>query len=207
MKYLSFIFLALFATTVSAQRAPENMTTSAVISGSSQTISFRISWNSVVTVDSTMIAVFLSSDTIPVIFRKTTSPDTVTFSLPDDTTTYRFNLYSVRNGLVSQPANTNFYFNAEQYYVLTKLHIRPQNLTLSVGQTTQLCAFLEYNDGSVVIRERDAAVPTCITEYQKFAPEVRKSAGARQRNANTVCLQWRTTGGDIQRESCDTDTP
>jgi hypothetical protein len=62
---------------------------------------------------------------------------------------------------------------------------------------------MEYNDGSIVMRDRDRTIPECLTEYGKFPLAIRKSTGARQRNANTVCLNWQAVGGGtIQNETC-----
>jgi hypothetical protein len=155
-----------------------------------------------------MVAVFLSRDTVPVLYRRTKPIDTVSFSIPDDTTTYRFLLVSIRRGLSSPPANVNFYFNADNYYKLTRLHVKPDSVQITdsipgPGRTRQFCAFLEYNDGSIVMRDKDRTIPDCLTEYGKFPVALRKTVGARQRNANTVCLNWQAVGGGtIQNETC-----
>lgn len=191
MRVLTLLTALLFATVLPAQtNSPEQVTTSAEISEATNTIAFRISWKDAPSVDSTMIAVFLSSDTTPIIFRRGRSPDTVTFTLPDDTTTYRFNLYSVRRGFVSIPANTNFRFNADEYYRLVKLHIWPEEVTIRVGEEIQLCAFFELNDGSILMREQDNNKPTCVERYKEFSQSKKNNRGARQRVVNKMCLEW-----------------
>jgi hypothetical protein len=208
MKWLFLIITLLFGNLVEAQvTSPRNATAAAMLSTTTKTVNFRVSWVDASNVDSTMVAVFLSSDTLPLIFRRSVSPDTISFNIPDDTTTYRFQLISVRRGLVSNPANVNFYFNADSYYKVTRLHVKPDSVvvkdTTVAARTVQFCAFLEYNDGSIVMRDRDRTIPECLTEYEKFPLALRKSTGARLRNANTVCLNWQAVcGGTIQNETC-----
>lgn len=194
-------------TTAQAQPVrPQQVIGSAQLLTTLKQISFRINWVQPQAVDSTMVAVFLSNDTIPILYKRTKNPDTVSFTIPDDTTTYRFLLVNIRRGLSSQPANVNFYFNADNYYKLTKLHVKPDSVkkdTTSTNRTVQFCAFLEYNDGSIVMRDKDRTIPDCLTEYDKFPAALRKTVGARQRNANTVCLNWQAPdGGTIQNETC-----
>ena len=203
-----FSLLFVCATTLNAQtKAPLQPLAIASLSSATKTINFRLSWTQTQVVDSTMVAVFLSRDTLPVLYRKTKPIDTVSFNIPDDTTTYRFLLVSIRRGLSSPPANVNFYFNADNYYKLTRLHVKPDSVkkdTLSTSnRTVQFCAFLEYNDGSIVMRDKDRTIPDCLVEYGKFPVTLRKTVGARQRNANTVCLNWQAVGGGtIQNETC-----
>lgn len=204
-----FSLLLVCATTLNAQtKAPLQPLAIASLSSTTKTINFRLSWTQTQVVDSTMVAVFLSRDTVPVLYRKTKPIDTVSFNIPDDTTTYRFLLVSVRRGLSSPPANVNFYFNADNYYKLTRLHVKPDSVRITdsipgPGRTRQFCAFLEYNDGSIVMRDKDRTISDCLTEYGKFPVALRKTVGARQRNANTVCLNWQAVGGGtIQNETC-----
>lgn len=206
-KWLWIIWLGI-ATSVHAQPVrPQQVIGSSQLLTALRQISFRVNWVQTQQVDSTMIAVFLSNDTIPTVYRRTKSPDTVSFTIPDDTTTYRFLLINVRRGLSSQPATVNFYFNADNYYKLSRLHVKPDSVTVRdttlVARTVQFCAFMEYNDGSIVMRDRDRNIPQCLTEYGKFPVALRKTVGARQRNANTVCLNWQAVGGGtIQNETC-----
>lgn len=208
MRNLLWAALLGIGSTVHAQPTqPQQVVGSAQLLSTLKQISFRINWVQPQEVDSTMIAVFLSADTTPILYKRTKNPDTVSFSIPDDTTTYRFLLVNVRRGLSSQPANVNFYFNADNYYKLTRLHVKPDSVVVSdttlAARTKQFCAFLEYNDGSIVMRDKDKTIPECLTEYQKFPAALRKTVGARQRNANTVCLNWQAPdGGTIQNETC-----
>lgn len=193
MKSLLLFALMLVTTTLSAQtKSPEQVTSSASISETGNTISFRISWKNAPNVDTTMLAVFLGADTLPILFRVGRSPDTVTFVLPDDTTTYRFKLYSIRRGKVSLPADANFRFNADDYFRLVKLHIWPEEVTIRVGEEIQLCAFFELNDGSILMRAQDNNKPTCVERYKDFPPNKKKGQGARQRVVNKICLEWGT---------------
>lgn len=208
MKRLWVVIMLLCNNTLQAQVvSPRNATATAALSTTSKKVNFKVSWNDAPNVDSTMVAVFLSSDSLPLMFRRGRSPDTVSFTIPDDTTTYRFQLISVRRGLVSNPANVSFYFNADNYYKLTRLHVKPDSVvvkdTTAAGRTVQFCAFMEYNDGSIVMRDKDRTIPDCLIEYDKFPVALRKTVGARQRNANTVCLNWQAVGGGtIQNETC-----
>lgn len=197
---LSMLPNMMFAQAIPTPPTLPRMVTS--ISAVTKTVTFQVNWVQTATVDSTMLAVFLSSSTTPVLYRKGRSPDTVSFSIPDDTTTYRFMLVSVRNGLASLPANANFYFNADQYYKLTNIQVVPKNPTVLPGASIQFCALLEFNDGSIVLRDKDTAIPACVTEYNKIDTSLRKPVGARLRNANKVCLQWQATGGTIESETC-----
>lgn len=203
MKWFFTILLLVCASNINAQTvSPENLTATASLSNTEKKITFRVRWVQTQSVDSTMVAVFLSNSEIPVLYRRGRSPDTISFTVPDDTTTYRFLLVNIRRGLSSIPATVNFYFNANQYYQISRLHIRPKTITVDTNGTVQFCAFLEFNDGSIVIRDKDRTNPICLMEYDKFSVELRKTGGARQRNANGVCLQWQATGGTIQSESC-----
>ena len=212
MKWLYSIILAfVFSATVEAQ--PIRPVASVSMLTASRQIAFRLSWMQREAVDSTMVAVFLSNDTVPILYRRAQSPDTIRFTIPDDTTTYRFLLLNVRRNIVSPPANVNFYFNADAYYKLTRLHVKPDSVRIDstalrdttnvAARTVQFCAFMEYNDGSIVMRDRDRTISQCLIEYDKFPLTIRKSTGARQRNANTVCLNWQAVGGGtIQNETC-----
>lgn len=215
MNWLLRILLIMFPLVLSAQTpAPTGLISTASITPAEKKLSFRIRWRQSQTVDSTMIYVYLSNSNTPTIIRKakpssavttgqtTEYTDTVSFMIPDDTTTYRFQLMNLRRGLVSLPSNVNWRFEADRYYKLSRVHIRPKEVTVDTNGTVQFCAFLEFNDGSIVMRDRDKNIPTCITEYNKFNVSLQKSLGARLRNANTVCLQWQATGGTIQGETC-----
>lgn len=212
MKWFFSILVACLIPTVSLAQPVRPVASVNLLSASKQ-IAFQLSWMQREAVDSTMIAVFLSNDTVPTLYRKTQSPDTIKFTIPDDTTTYRFLLVNVRRNIVSSPANVNFYFNADAYYKLTRLHVKPDSVVIDsaavkdttnvAARTVQFCAFMEYNDGSIVMRDKDRTISECVTEYDKFPLAVRKSTGARQRNANTVCLNWQAVGGGtIQNETC-----
>lgn len=202
------VILALMMTLVplsnlQAQTAsPEQATAIASLTTITKKVNFQVSWVNAPLVDSTMLAVFLSNDTVPILYRKGRSPDTVSFDIPDDTTTYRFLLVSIRRSVPSNPANVNFFFNADQYYTLSKLHIRPREVTVDTAGKVQFCAFLEFNDGSIVMRDKDLDKPICLNEYSKFDVGLRKSIGARLRQSNKVCLEWTATGGTIESETC-----
>jgi len=214
MKWLFAILMCVCSLNLNAQPSPPQQISAAVsLMSAIKQISFRVTWVQSQVVDSTMILVFLSTDSVPVVNRRAKMPDTVSFTVPDDTTTYRFMMVNVRRGLVSLPANVNFYFNADAYYKLTRLHVRPDSVRIDstalrdttnvAARTVQFCAFMEYNDGSIVMRDRDRTISQCLIEYDKFPLTIRKSTGARQRNANTVCLNWQAVGGGtIQNETC-----
>jgi hypothetical protein len=206
MKKLWVFFGLMFSLPVHAQtRSPQQVIATAAVSSVEQRIVFQVRWTQSVQVDSTMVAVFLSNDTLPVVYRRGRSPDTILFTVPDDTTTYKFLLVNVRSGLSSLPANVNFYFNADEYYQVTRLQIRPKEIVLNPGEEVQLCAYFEYNDGSIVMRSKDRSIPTCVTEYEKFT-EPRKSIGARLRKVDGVCLEWSApAGGTIQGENCSSN--
>ena len=198
------------ANIVSAQTAPvrsEDVVASANILSNEKRIAFQVRWTQRAQVDSTMIAVFLSNDTLPVVYRRAMSPDTVIFTIPDDTTTYKFLLVNVRRGLSSAPANVNFYFNADNYYQMTRILIRPDSVvvvdTTTVGRTVQFCAFFEMNDGSILMHNKDRSIIQCVIEYEKFDNALRKSWGARLRKINDMCLEWSApNGGTIVGEDC-----
>lgn len=210
MKKLWLCVLMMCANVVSAQTAPvrsEDVVASANILSNEKRIAFQVRWTQRAQVDSTMIAVFLSNDTLPVVYRRAMSPDTVIFTIPDDTTTYKFLLVNVRRGLSSAPANVNFYFNADNYYQMTRILIRPDSVvvvdTTTVGRTVQFCAFFEMNDGSILMRNKDRSIIQCVIEYEKFDNALRKSWGARLRKINDMCLEWSApNGGTIVGEDC-----
>jgi len=211
MKWLFATLMCMCSLNLNAQPSPPQQISAAVsLMSTVKQISFRVTWVQPQAVDSTMILVFVSKDSVPVVYRRAKMPDTVSFTIPDDTTTYRFMMVNVRRGLVSLPANVNFYFNADAYYKVTRLHVKPDSVvvrdTTVAARTVQFCAFMEYNDGSIVMRDRDRTIPQCLTEYDKFPLAIRKSTGARLRNANTVCLNWQAVGGGtIQNETCSDD--
>jgi hypothetical protein len=208
MKKLWLFFGLMLASPVYAQTSsPQQVIATAAVSSVEQRITFQVRWTQSAQVDSTMVAVFLSNDTLPVVYRRGRSPDTISFTIPDDTTTYKFLLVNIRRGLSSLPANVNFYFNANNYYRLARIHVRPDSVvvtdTTEAGRTIQFCAFLEFSDGSIVMRDKDRSIAKCITEYEKFNVTTRKSIGARLRNANSICLEWTApNGGTITSESC-----
>jgi hypothetical protein len=210
MKWLFSLLLLVSATTLQAQErqrrgeppVPLQPVAVATLSAATKMINFRLSWNQTEVVDSTMVAIFLSRDSVPVLYRRTKPIDTVSFSIPDDTTTYRFLLVSVRRGLASLPANVNYFFNADQYYKLTGIQVVPKNPTVLPGAKIQFCALLEFNDGSIILRDKDKVIPACVTEYNKIDVALRKPIGARLRNANKTCVRWEVTGGTIEPEVC-----
>ena len=72
MKRLFSMLLLVSATSLSAQtKAPSKPLAIASLSSTTKTINFRLSWKQTQVVDSTMVAVFLSRDTVPVLYRKT----------------------------------------------------------------------------------------------------------------------------------------
>jgi hypothetical protein len=190
LKRLLFVLMLVPSVILSQTPTSPKFTASIELSNTTRTINFRVSWITPVDIDSTMVAVFLSNAATPILFRKGVSPDIISFDIPDDTSTYRFSLYSVRRGLTSIPAEVNFFFNADEYYTLSRIHVRPREPTIDTSASIQLCAFLEFNDGTIVMRDRDLSKPKCVEEYQQWPPIIRKSIGARLRNANKVCLEW-----------------
>jgi hypothetical protein len=204
MKWLYSIILAFaFSTTVDAQ--PIRPVASVSMLTASRQIAFQLRWTQREAVDSTMVAVFLSKDTVPILYRRTQSPDTIRFTIPTDTTTYRFLLVNVRRNIVSPPANVNFYFDADKYYVPSGLSVYPKTITIDSTSTTrqvQFCAFIKFADGTTVIRDRDLTIPKCIDYYNTIPVEQRSTGGAKQRVANKMCLSWTTTGGTIENEVC-----
>jgi len=194
--------------------APVGVISAATVVPAEKQVKFRITWRQTQAVDSTQLYVYLSNSVAPRVQRRTRPisavsagqgvqyTDTVSFTIPDDTTTYRFVLVNLRKGLSSAPAYINWRFDADQYYRISRVHIRPKTITLDPDSSTVFCAFIEYNDGSIVMRDKDRTIAKCQDEYMKFDGTLRKSVGARLRNANRVCLEWQATGGRIQGESC-----
>ncbi len=204
MKWL-FGLLVICGTTLNAQTSvPTQPMAVAMLSTTTKTINFKISWTQTQVVDSTMVAVFLSRDTVPVLYRKTKSIDTVSFSIPNDTTTYRFLLVSIRRGLASLPANVNYFFNADVYYQPVGLDLYPKDtITVTAGQTVQFCGFLKFNDGTTLFRQREKDIPACVQYYNALPAAVKSTGGAKQRAADKLCILWKTTGGGtITPEVC-----
>ena len=204
MKWLSSILLSLVISTTTYAQPIRPVASVSMLTASRQ-IAFQLRWTQREAVDSTMVAVFLSSDTVPILYRRTQSPDTIRFTIPTDTTTYRFLLVNVRRNIVSSPANVNFYFDADAYYVPSGLSVYPKTVTIDSTSTTrqvQFCAFVKFADGTTVMRDRDLVIPKCIEYYNTIPVEQRSTGGAKQRVANKMCLQWSTTGGTIENEVC-----
>jgi hypothetical protein len=195
MKWLYSIILAfVFSATVDAQ--PIRPVASVSMLTASRQIAFRLSWMQREAVDSTLVAVFLSNDTVPILYRRAQSPDTIKFTIPDDTTTYRFLLLNVRRNIVSAPANVNFYFNADVYYQPVGLELYPKDtVTVLAGGTVQFCAFMKFNDGTILFRQREKDIPKCVEYYNTIPAASRWVGGAKQRKADKLCVLWQATGG------------
>lgn len=202
-----FSLLLVCATTLNAQtKAPNKPLAIASLSSTTKTINFRLSWTQTQAVDSTMVAVFLSRDTVPVLYRKTKPIDTVSFTIPDDTTTYRFLLVSIRRGLASSPANVNYFFNADVYYQPLSLVFYPKDTVIvNAGESVQFCAFLKFNDGTIALRGREKSIPKCVEYYNTIPVATRTSSGAKQRAADKLCVKWTSplwSVGTITPEIC-----
>ena len=202
-----FGLLLVCATTLHAQtKAPLQPLAIASLSSTTKTINFRLSWKQTQVVDSTMVAVFLSRDTVPVLYRKTKPIDTVSFTIPDDTTTYRFLLVSIRRGLASSPANVNYFFNADVYYQPLSLVFYPKDTVIvNAGESVQFCAFLKFNDGTIALRGREKSIPKCVEYYNTIPVVTRTSSGAKQRAADKLCVKWTSplwSVGTITPEIC-----
>ena len=202
-----FGLLLVCATTLHAQtKAPLQPLAIASLSSTTKTINFRLSWKQTQVVDSTMVAVFLSRDTVPVLYRKTKPIDTVSFTIPDDTTTYRFLLVSIRRGLASSPANVNYFFNADVYYQPLSLVFYPKDTVIvNAGESVQFCAFLKFNDGTIALRGREKSIPKCVEYYNTIPVTTRTSSGAKQRAADKLCVKWTSplwSVGTITPEIC-----
>jgi hypothetical protein len=207
MKRLFSMLLLVSATSLSAQtKAPSKPLAIASLSSTTKTINFRLSWKQTQVVDSTMVAVFLSRDTVPVLYRKTKPIDTVSFTIPDDTTTYRFLLVSIRRGLASSPANVNYFFNADVYYQPLSLVFYPKDTVIvNAGESVQFCAFLKFNDGTIALRGREKSIPKCVEYYNTIPVVTRTSSGAKQRAADKLCVKWTSplwSVGTITPEIC-----
>ena len=199
MKRLFSMLLLVSATSVSAQtKAPLQPLAIASLSTTTKTINFKLSWKQTQVVDSTMVAVFLSRDTVPVLYRKTKPIDTVSFNIPDDTTTYRFLLVSIRRGLASPPANVNYFFNADVYYQPLALVFYPKDTVIvNAGESVQFCAFLKFNDGTIALRGREKSIPKCVEYYNTIPVATRTSGGAKQRAADKLCVKWVMPVGSV----------
>ena len=197
MKRLFSMLLLVSATSLSAQtKAPSKPLAIASLSSATKTINFKLSWTQTEVVDSTMVAVFLSKDTVPVLYRRTKPIDTVSFNIPDDTTTYRFLVVSVRRGLSSPPANVNYFFNADVYYQPAGLELYPKDtVTVLAGGTVQFCAFMKFNDGTILFRQREKDIPKCVEYYNTIPAASRWVGGAKQRKADKLCVLWKVPEG------------
>jgi len=209
MKRLFSVLLLVGATTLHAQtKAPLQPLATATLSTTTKTINFRLSWKQTQVVDSTMVAVFLSRDTIPVLYRKTKPIDTVSFNIPDDTTTYRFLLVSIRRGLASPPANVNYFFNADVYYQPLALVFYPKDTVIvNAGESVQFCAFLKFNDGTIALRGREKSIPKCVEYYNTIPIITRTSGGAKQRAADKLCVKWVMPTGSVGTITPEICTP
>lgn len=199
MKRLFCLIFVICAASVQAQtKVPLQPLAIASLSTTTKTINFRLSWKQTQVVDSTMVAVFLSRDTVPVLYRKTKPIDTVSFNIPDDTTTYRFLLVSIRRGLASPPANVNYFFNADVYYQPVALDLYPKDtVTVNAGETVQFCAFMKFNDGTIALRNREKSIPKCVEYYNTIPVATRTSGRAKQRAADKLCVRWVMPTGSV----------
>lgn len=206
MKWLFSALLCVYSINVEAQPAkPQKIDAAVLLVSSVRQINFRITWVQPQTVDSTIILVYLSNDSVSTVYRKATSPDTVRFTIPTDTTTYRFLMVNVRRGLVSLPANVNYFFNADEYYKPVELDLYPKttdSVTVAAGGTVQFCALLKFNDGTTLLRQRERSIPKCVEYYNKLPATVKSAGGAKQRAADKLCVHWKAAMGTITPEVC-----
>jgi hypothetical protein len=198
MRKILYIVLLLISTSLHAQQR-------VMVSASTQTrlLTFRVQWIEREVVDSTVVSIFSSADSITPIYKaRGTSPDTIRITVPNDTLTYNFVLRSYRGIQPSNPAGALFHFDANIYYRLVALVIKPDSVNLQPGATQQFCAFMKFSDSTIAIRDRDKSIPECVTFFSQFPDSLKANSGARQRKANAVCLQWQATGGTIDQEIC-----
>jgi hypothetical protein len=204
-KFKWLFIMCLYAIPLHAQTiaGPTSPIASASLSSTSKTINFRIRWSQLQQVDSTMIAVYLSRESLPIVYRRAKSPDTVSVTIPNDTTTYKFLLVNIRRGLASPPANVNYFFNADVYYQPTGLELYPKDtVTVQAGGTIQFCAFMKFNDGTIALRNRETSIPKCVEYYNTIPVATRTSGGAKQRAADKLCIKWQAVVGTITPEVC-----
>ena len=207
-KFKWLFIILLYTTPMYAQTiaGPISPITSVSLSSTSKTINFRIRWSQLQQVDSTMIAVYLSKDLLPIVYRRAKSPDTVSVTIPDDTTTYKFLLVNIRRGLASSPANVNYFFNADVYYQPLSLVFYPKDTVIvNAGESVQFCAFLKFNDGTIALRGREKSIPKCVEYYNTIPVATRTSSGAKQRAADKLCVKWTSplwSVGTITPEIC-----
>jgi hypothetical protein len=209
-KFIWLFIISLYTPPMYAQTiaGPISPITSVSLSSTSKTINFRIRWSQLQQVDSTMIAVYFSKDLLPIVYRRTKSPDTVSVTIPNDTTTYKFLLVNIRRGLASSPANVNYFFNADVYYQPVGLDLYPKDtVTVNAGGTVQFCAFMKFNDGTIALRNREASIPKCVEYYNTIPVATRTSGGAKQRAADKLCVKWVVPTGSVGTITPEVCTP
>lgn len=209
-KFIWLFIISLYTTPMYAQTiaGPISPITSVSLSSTSKTINFRIRWSQLQQVDSTMIAVYLSRESFPIVYRRAKSPDTVSVTIPDDTTTYKFLLVNIRRGLASPPANVNYFFNADVYYQPVGLDLYPKDtVTVNAGGTVQFCAFMKFNDGTIALRNREASISKCVEYYNTIPVATRTSGGAKQRAADKLCVKWVVPTGSVGTITPEVCTP
>lgn len=168
-----------------------------------QVLNLRVRWTEPAPVDSTVV-LFYSPHTasIPTTRTRAISPVYFTTPLPIDTITYRFTLQSFRQNIPSTLFTTSYFFDANAYYVLSGIDVKPDAVTLVAGATQQFCAFIKFNDGTVAMRTQDNVAGECQPFFNQFAVATRVTSGIKQRKADAVCLTWTAAGGTITNEVC-----
>lgn len=123
--------------------------------------------------------------------------------LPNDSVTFTVEVVAHRRLLSSTPTTATYFFNPDASVLIARLILKPDSAVVDTSGTVQFCAFLQYNDSTVVIRQQDQGTPACAQFYTtQFTAVQRQPNTYQQTKADRVCILWEATGGTIGQESC-----
>lgn len=136
-------------------------------------------------------------------FVNTVSSNVFYVPLPSDTVTFTVELTAYRRTLPSSVTRRTYLYDPSAVLQIVKLYLKPDSVTIAPGQSVQFCAFLQYNDSTVVIRQQDQGTPECAAFYTSQFIAANKTPNTyQQTKANNSCIIWSATGGTIQQEVC-----
>lgn len=90
---------------------------------------------------------------------------------------------------------------------ILKLDVKPDNPTVETGQQIQFCAYVVFQTGKVALRTQDKGIPQCDEMYKGYTLVQRDLTLRQQQAADSVCVQWKVTGGSIVAETCGPPNP
>ena len=150
-------------------------------------INFKVRWTENPLVDSTVINVYISIDSPPVYRGRGISPALVSVPAVGTTATYKFILQSFRGGIGSSPGESQFVFDANQYYRVTRLVTPAGYDTSRTAIARWSCGMYMFNDSTFVLRTYDQQFPGCTDTYQVLDTRFKQVGAVQQQLVDGLC--------------------